>query len=88
MPDTPADPAAARLAEIRERWLPYLGTPYVPPGSKGDAEALLAALEAALKFHRQVAPQFRGKGCIICGGIWPCVQYKAISAALLGEEAP
>ena len=99
--DSPApDPVAAWLAEARAR---FSNTNYaiatesprmlsVAMASTSDVPRLLAAVEAALRFH---APEEAADGtwfCVFCSCAEgdevevPCLEVQAISAALLGKE--
>jgi hypothetical protein len=89
MPDTSpsSERVAARLAEIHARpvWITH------------DVPALLVALKDVLALHK---PEARGRVMNCCRGCeeengefhedccheWPCPTYRAISAALLGED--
>lgn len=82
----------AYLAEARER-AEGIAVACEPdcggePCTGHDALRLLDAVEAALKQHQ---PHQHGRDCVTCTscghcGGWPCAEYRAISAALLGEE--
>ena len=85
MSDT--DPLAAELAAIEYRQENGDLRDFVTH----DSPRLLAAVEAALKFHQ---PFTRGDE-VLCGACldsygehdeWPCDEYRAITAALLGKD--
>ena len=91
-PETsPADPVAAELAAIGERWealshrYGYVGGLLAP---KADVPRLLAALEAVLKLHSPIpdGPEW----CRECGHSFPCWTRRVISRALTGgtDAAP
>lgn len=98
MPDP--DPVATYLAQIRERMNQRLTIPVTPAmamrgaiESARDIPRLLAAVDAVLAVHRR-APGHDGRDrcawCRTSRGVrepWPCGEYQAISAELLGEEA-
>ncbi len=81
------DPVASFLADVRMQAEDH----HLVPGA--DARRLVAALDRVLAVHRR-APGHDGKSrcawCRTSSGVrelWPCGEYQAISAALLGEEA-
>jgi hypothetical protein len=97
MPD-PAVPAAAILAEIRERQAlasdASLGFSRMEERHDAlikvayeDAPLLLAAVEAVLPLHQ---PIVRRKGwhptCSFDNHRWPCAEYRAITTALTGAQ--
>lgn len=49
-----------------------------------DAARMLAALRALKAIHRP--DHHRQPLCAGCVDVWPCQDYRAISAALLGQE--
>ena len=71
------DPVATYLAEARRNWEVF--------GEGDRTPRLLAALETVLAEHKR-DPSETG-WCAGCSFAWPCVTVRAISAALLGEEA-
>lgn len=88
MTDTAPDQVAAYLTEVRERIAaaePVLrrGADWAAAKSATDVPRLLAAVERLLKIH---VTDERALLCAGCADVWPCQDYRAISAALLGEE--
>ncbi len=81
------DRVASALAEIKAQlWLrDRMGAAAYRQSDEAArvVPRLVAAVETALSYHRQVAPQF-GRACLTCGRPWPCAQYKAITTALTG----
>lgn len=87
MPD--ADPVAAYLDQIRERYnagadFPLAGTAKDITDSSDDVPRLLTALDGVLALHHR--DHKRVPFCDYCQDWWPCRTARAISAALLGEE--
>jgi hypothetical protein len=87
--DDPA-PALAGIREHNERVIALCGMApaVVRQLAEHDVPRLVAAVEAVLKEHQ---PVNRGDDLEpICGtchrGFWPCPTYRAITAALTGEE--
>lgn len=80
------DKLTAALNAIRAEWK-------VSGGSQRDEGRLLAAIDAVLAFHRPVKRMTATlcSSCVSASGKhrldWPCPEYAAITAALLGEEA-
>jgi hypothetical protein len=99
----PTDRLAERLAAIRLRAENVQNCPAEAPDtlwrsvherSARDVPPLLAALDRVLAVHRP-APGHDGKSrcawCRTVSGIrelWPCGEYQAITAELVGEPAP
>ncbi len=94
MADAP-NPLAAELAAIRENLviiaeLERAGGYEEPTRTLVHGQRLLAAVEAALARHQPMRSALRQKQTI-CGGCtyateWPCPEYTAIAAALLGQD--
>ena len=66
------DPVAARIADIKAQGYDLSPVP-----------SLVAAVEAVLKIHRT---DERALLCAGCADVWPCQDYRAITAALLGKD--
>jgi hypothetical protein len=96
--ESPADPVAAYLAEVRERtdWVRKCeqstasDAPYTLSvarrNSARDIRPLLAAVEAAVALHFRTEPWPGRYCCNGCGGHWPCPTYRAVAPALLGKR--
>jgi len=84
------------LSPIRERYTrtraPITGNSVTTLfASAADVPRLLKAVDAALAYHRPFDHQERvgtSRRCRTCAGlpVWPCAQYKAITAALSGTQ--